>query len=75
MGSDLTLFIDGKEIRTQPDKTIIQAAMDSGLYIPYLCYYPGLKPFGACRMCLVEVENSRGTPASTVSLNNGKKRT
>ena len=64
MVSDLTLFIDGKEIRTQPGNTIIQAALESGLYIPYLCYYPGMKPFGACRMCLVEVEKTRGTPAS-----------
>ncbi|MDE2941872.1 MAG: molybdopterin-dependent oxidoreductase [Chloroflexota bacterium] len=64
MASAITVVIDGKEIVTQPGKTIIQAAMDSGLYIPYLCYYPGMKPFGACRMCVVEVENARGTPAS-----------
>jgi len=64
MVSAITLSIDGQEIITQPGKTIIQAAMESGLYIPYLCYYPGMKPFGACRMCVVEVENARGTPAS-----------
>ena len=64
MVSAITLSIDGKEVVTQPGKTIIQAAMESGLYIPYLCYYPGMKPFGACRMCVVEVENARGTPAS-----------
>jgi len=64
MVSAITLFIDGKEIQTQAGKTIIQAAMEAGLYIPYLCYYPGMKPFGACRMCVVEVENARGTPAS-----------
>lgn len=64
MADDITLYIDGNEIRTQPGKTIIQAAMDADMYIPYLCYYPGMKPFGACRMCVVEVENARGTPAS-----------
>lgn len=64
MVSEITLVIDGQEVRTQPGKTIIQAATESGLYIPYLCYYPGMKPFGACRMCVVEVENARGTPAS-----------
>ena len=64
MASAITVVIDGKEVITQPGKTIIQAAMDSGLYIPYLCYYPGMKPFGACRMCVVEIENGRGTPAS-----------
>ena len=40
MASAITVTIDGKQIVTQPGKTIIQAAMDSGLYIPYLCYYP-----------------------------------
>jgi len=64
MVSAITLIIDGKEVQSQPGKTIIQAAMESGLYIPYLCYYPGMKPFGACRMCVVEVENARGIPAS-----------
>ena len=62
--SEINLIIDGKEIITEPGTTILQAAMDSGLYIPYLCYYPGMKPYGACRMCVVEVENGRGTPAS-----------
>ena len=62
--SEINLIIDGKEITTQPGNTILQAAMESGLYIPYLCYYPGMKPYGACRMCVVEVENGRGTPAS-----------
>ncbi|MCH9037431.1 MAG: (2Fe-2S)-binding protein, partial [Chloroflexi bacterium] len=72
MVSAITISIDGQEIVTQPGKTIIQAAMESGLYIPYLCYYPGMKPFGACRMCVVEVENTRGTPAScTTPVANG----
>ena len=64
MVAELTLVVDGKEIQTQPGKTVIQAAMDAGLYIPYLCYYPGMKPYGACRMCVVQIENTRGTPAS-----------
>ena len=64
MVAELSLVIDGQEVRTQPGKTVIQAAMDAGLYIPYLCYYPGMKPYGACRMCVVEIENTRGTPAS-----------
>ena len=64
MVAELSLVIDGKEVRTDPGKTVIQAAMDAGLYIPYLCYYPGMKPYGACRMCVVEIENTRGTPAS-----------
>ena len=64
MANEITLTIDGVDVQTQPGTMVIQAAMDSGLYIPYLCYYPGMKPFGACRMCVVDIEGGRGTPAS-----------
>ena len=64
MTNQITLTIDGQQVVTQSGKTVIQAALDAGLYIPYLCYYEGMKPYGACRMCVVEIENRRGTPAS-----------
>ncbi|MFH1560220.1 MAG: molybdopterin-dependent oxidoreductase [Chloroflexota bacterium] len=64
MASAITLFINGKEIQSQPGKTIMEAATEAGLYIPYLCYYPGMKSYGACRMCVVEIENVRGTPTA-----------
>ena len=64
MADELTLTIDGVQVKTRPGTMIIQAAMDAGMYIPYLCYYPGMKPFGACRMCVVQIEGGRGTPAS-----------
>jgi formate dehydrogenase alpha subunit len=64
MADEITIHIDGQEVRTTSDKMVIQAANDAGIYIPYLCYHPGMKPYGACRMCVVEVEGARGTPAS-----------
>lgn len=65
MADEITLKIDGLEVKTEPGKMIIEAAMDAGMYIPYLCYYPGMKPYGACRMCVVEVASGPpGTPAS-----------
>ncbi|MBI4299011.1 MAG: molybdopterin-dependent oxidoreductase [Chloroflexi bacterium] len=64
MTNEITLTIDGREVKAQPGQMVLQAAMDAGIYVPYLCYYPGMKPYGACRMCVVEVENQRGTPAS-----------
>ncbi|MBM3933498.1 MAG: 2Fe-2S iron-sulfur cluster binding domain-containing protein [SAR202 cluster bacterium] len=64
MTNEIKLKIDDKEIKTKPGTNILQAAMDAGIYIPYLCYYPGMKSYGACRMCVVEVEGGRGTPAS-----------
>ncbi len=56
MADEITITIDGVEVKTTPDKMVIQAAADAGIYIPYLCYYPGMKPFGACRMCVVTAE-------------------
>ena len=64
MPEDINLTIDGREVKTQLGVPVLQAALDAGIYIPYLCYYPGMKPYGACRMCVVDVENQRGTPAS-----------
>ena len=56
MADEITITIDGVDVTTTPDKMVIQAASDAGIYIPYLCYYPGMKPFGACRMCVVTAE-------------------
>ena len=52
----LTLKVDGKLISAKPGQTVIQAAQDAGIYIPYLCYHPGMDPYGACRMSVVETE-------------------
>ena len=73
MADEITITIDGVEVQTTPDKMVIQAAADAGIYIPYLCYYPGMKPFGACRMCVVTAEapdregNYRPLPGSPAS--------
>ncbi|MDP3064830.1 MAG: molybdopterin-dependent oxidoreductase, partial [Chloroflexota bacterium] len=64
MPDEIELTIDGVKVRTRPGKTVLEAAMEAGIYIPYLCYHPGMKPYAACRMCLVEIEGQRGTPAS-----------
>ena len=66
MADDITISIDGVEITTQPGKMILEAAIEAGVYIPYLCYHPGMKPFAACRMCVVGVEGGRGYPAACV---------
>ena len=61
---EIHITIDGVQVKTQPGKMVLEAAMEGGVYIPYLCYHPGMKPFAACRMCVVEVEGGRGYPAS-----------
>ena len=64
MPDDITISIDGVEITTQPGKMVLEAAIDAGVYVPYLCYHPGMKPFAACRMCVVAVDGGRGFPAA-----------
>jgi len=64
MSNHVELNIDGQLIKAESGTNILQAAIDADMYIPYLCYYPGMKSFGACRMCVVEVEGGRGLPAS-----------
>ena len=64
MPDDITISIDGVEVTTQPGKMVLEAAIDAGIYVPYLCYHPGMKPYAACRMCVVEVEGQRGYPAA-----------
>ena len=43
MPDDITISIDGVEIRTQPGKMVLEAAIDAGVYVPYLCFHSGMK--------------------------------
>ena len=64
MADDITISFDGQEVKTQPGKMVLEVAIEAGVYVPYLCYHPGMKPFAACRMCVVSVEGQRGFPTS-----------
>jgi predicted molibdopterin-dependent oxidoreductase YjgC len=44
--------------------TVLEAARSAEIYIPTLCYYPDLEPYGGCRLCIVEIEKMRGLPTS-----------
>lgn len=52
------LTINGKRVTAPAKATIIEAAIDNGIYIPRLCWDRRLKPFGGCRLCLVEWEGN-----------------
>jgi len=58
---------------TRPRGTlVVDAATAAGIEIPVFCYHPKMKPAGACRMCLVEIEKIRGLPAAcTTRVNDG----
>lgn len=48
--------VDGRTCAAQPGETLLAVARRAGLFIPSLCAHPLLHPYGACRLCLVEVE-------------------
>ena len=51
----INVTIDGRRTAVPQDTTILQAAKDLGIDIPTLCHHPALEPFGACRLCTVEI--------------------
>jgi len=55
----VTITIDGKDIKVSDDLTIMQAAESIGIRIPRLCYHPDLSIEGSCRVCIVAVEGSK----------------
>jgi predicted molibdopterin-dependent oxidoreductase YjgC len=74
MADEITISIDGVEIKTEAGKMVLEAAIGAGVYVPYLCYHPGMKPYAACRMCVVSVEGGRGFPAAcTLPVQDGMK--
>ena len=54
--SEILLQIDGKEVKAREGMTVLEAAQSAGISIPTLCHREKLEPFGACRICIVEVE-------------------
>ncbi|MCX6011581.1 MAG: formate dehydrogenase subunit alpha [Chloroflexi bacterium] len=61
---EIRLTIDDQEVKARPGMTVLEAAQSAGIYIPTLCADPDLKPYGGCRLCIVEIEKLRGFPTS-----------
>ena len=62
--TEVTLMIDGREVSVPAGTSVMRAAALAGGSIPKLCASDNLAAFGSCRLCLVEIEGARGTPAS-----------
>ena len=54
------LIIEGKEVEFTDEPNLLQVIRKAGMNVPTLCYRPDLTSFGACRMCVVEVEYPNG---------------
>jgi len=63
-GKPVTLTIDGFEVTVPEGTSVMRAAAELGMQIPKLCATDSLEAFGSCRLCVVEIEGRRGTPAS-----------
>lgn len=63
MSDKKTLFIDGKEVEFTDEPNLLEVIRKAGMNVPTFCYRPDLTSFGACRMCVVEVEG-RGIQSS-----------
>ena len=62
--ASVSLTIDGRQVTVPAGTSVMRAAAECGGSIPKLCASDNLAAFGSCRLCLIEVEGMRGTPAS-----------
>ncbi|MGQ0573095.1 MAG: formate dehydrogenase subunit alpha [Pseudonocardia sp.] len=56
--------VDGVAVAVAPGTSVLRAAKHAGIDIPKLCATDSLEAFGSCRLCVVEIDGARGTPAS-----------
>lgn len=70
----ISFMMDGQPVEGKEGGNLLEVALDAGIEIPRLCYHESVKPYGACRLCLVEVfrnGRSRMTTACTYPVQNG----
>ena len=60
----VTLTIDGRQVSVPPGTSVMAAATLIDNPIPKLCATDSVEAFGSCRLCLVEIDGRKGTPAS-----------
>jgi formate dehydrogenase alpha subunit len=72
MSKTVNLKIAGKKIQATEGANLLQVALDNGIRIPFLCYHRKLTPTGACRMCVVKINDQNGLIMScTVTVKEG----
>src|SRR5258706_9947114 len=59
-----TLTLDGQPVDFTPGETLYEIAARQGVFVPTLCYDPRLKPFGACRLCVVDLKGAKNPVAA-----------
>jgi len=72
--TEVTLFINEQDVKAKEGMTILEAARSVGISIPTLCHHKELAPYGACRLCTVEIgkeERSRLVASCVYLVENG----
>jgi NADH dehydrogenase/NADH:ubiquinone oxidoreductase subunit G len=64
----VNLTINEEKIQVVEGSTVLEAAKKAGVYIPTLCHHPELTPYGACRLCMIEMGRN-GKSTVTTSCN------
>jgi bidirectional [NiFe] hydrogenase diaphorase subunit len=59
--SEISLMINGREVKAEEGMTVLEAARGAGIDIPTLCEHEGLAPCGSCRLCTVEIVKNKRT--------------
>ena len=68
----MKLLIDGRAVTAEGSPTLLEVARANGIFVPSLCDHPGLGPYAACRLCLVEVKGRKGfIPACSTAAEEG----
>jgi bidirectional [NiFe] hydrogenase diaphorase subunit len=70
----IPFVIDGQPVEGKEGGNLLEVALDAGIQVPHLCYNESVKPYGACRLCLVEVSRngrSRMTASCTYPVQPG----
>ncbi|SDM24432.1 formate dehydrogenase major subunit [Nonomuraea maritima] len=60
----VSVEIDGRTVQVPEGTSVMRAAAECGIDIPKLCATDNLEPFGSCRLCLVDIDGRKGSPAS-----------
>lgn len=68
----MKLTINGREVKAEGGTSVLDAALDNGIFIPHLCKHPDLEAVGGCRLCVVEVDGDvEAVPACKTTVREG----
>ena len=71
-GRTVSITIDGQQVEIPEDATVLTALRSIGKDVPTLCYSDRMKPYGACRTCLIEVEGGKPVAACHTPVQNDR---